>query len=98
MSTEHTPGPTAAYVFSIDASTGYQATTEGVCTPEQYGNALAALHGNRTTLEQELLAALQGLMPTLNRVMHLSSGTWDLDDDESVKAARDAIANAGGAV
>lgn len=52
------PGPNAAYVFSIDASTGYQATTEGVCTPEQYGNALAALHGNRTTLEQSLLDLL----------------------------------------
>lgn len=39
----------------------------------------------------EMLEALQGLMPVLNRVMHLSGGTWDLDDEKAVQYAKQVL-------
>lgn len=50
--------PTATFVLSIQSTTGYEAQTEGICTPEQYGAAIAALHGKPTPAEKELLEAL----------------------------------------
>jgi len=35
----------ANYTLTIDADSGYESTTEGRCTAEQYGQAMAALHG-----------------------------------------------------
>jgi hypothetical protein len=35
----------ANYTLSIEADSGYSSTTEGRCTAEQYGDAIAALHG-----------------------------------------------------
>lgn len=35
----------AAYTLIIQADSGYESTTEGRCTAEQYGQAMAALHG-----------------------------------------------------
>lgn len=61
MEAKHTTGPSASYVLSIDASTGYQTTTEGICTPDQYGAAMAVLHSNKTDLETELLNALESV-------------------------------------
>lgn len=59
---KHTPQPTAKFVLSIDATTGYQSTTEGTCTPDQYGDAMAALHGKRTSREDDLLEALLAVL------------------------------------
>jgi len=35
----------ANYTLTIQADIGYESTTEGRCTAEQYGQAMAALHG-----------------------------------------------------
>lgn len=35
----------ATYTLTIQADSGYESTTEGRCTAEQYGQAMAALHG-----------------------------------------------------
>ena len=35
----------ANYTLTIEADSGYESTTEGRCTAEQYGQAMAALHG-----------------------------------------------------
>lgn len=35
----------ANYTLTIEADSGYESTTEGRCTAEQYGRAMAALHG-----------------------------------------------------
>lgn len=35
----------ADYTLTIKADSGYESTTEGRCTAEQYGQAIAALHG-----------------------------------------------------
>jgi hypothetical protein len=35
----------ANYTLTIQADSGYESTTEGRCTAEQYGQAIAALHG-----------------------------------------------------
>ena len=34
----------ADYTLSIEADSGYESTTEGRCTPQQYGLAMQALH------------------------------------------------------
>ena len=34
----------ADYTFTVKADSGYQSTTEGRCTADQYGQAMAALH------------------------------------------------------
>ena len=35
----------ANYTLTIEADSGYESTTEGRCTADQYGQAIAALHG-----------------------------------------------------
>ena len=35
----------ANYTLTIEADSGYESTTGGRCTAEQYGQAMAALHG-----------------------------------------------------
>ena len=35
----------ANYTLTIEADSGYMSTTEGRCTADQYGQAIAALHG-----------------------------------------------------
>lgn len=39
----------------------------------------------------EMLEALQGLMPVLNRVIHASRGTWDVTEEEAVQHAQRVI-------
>jgi hypothetical protein len=35
----------ANYTLTIEADSGYESTTQGRCTAEQYGQGMAALHG-----------------------------------------------------
>lgn len=37
--------PMAHYKLSIVSNTGYEATTEGTCSPQQYSDVMAVLHG-----------------------------------------------------
>lgn len=48
----------ADYTLKVVAESGYESETEGRCTAEQYGAAMAVLHGNRTALEKQLLEVL----------------------------------------
>jgi hypothetical protein len=50
------PAHIATFTLAIRSNTGYRSITEGRCTPEQYGAALAALEGYR---EEALLKARQ---------------------------------------
>ena len=92
MSAAQTPGQTAAFALSIKASTGYRSHIEGSCTPEQFGAAVAALHGNRTPLELELLAGLQALITDIELSPRFGGETW-----RSMIAGRDLLARAGAA-
>lgn len=38
--------PKAHYTFSIVADTGYESTTEGTCSVQQYSDVMAVLHGD----------------------------------------------------
>jgi hypothetical protein len=53
------PAPVAKYVLSIHADSGYRSTTDGRCTVGQYSAAMAALHGNPTPTERQLLSVLR---------------------------------------
>ena len=50
---------TARYQLSIQAESGYESTTTGTCTADQYAACMAILHGKRTAIETELLGALE---------------------------------------
>lgn len=89
MSSKHTD--MADYTLKVVAESGYESETEGRCSAEQYGAAMAVLHGNRTALEKQLLEAAQAawnciaeLSPTQARV-------------EVVQMLQEALAAAGGA-
>ena len=56
-----TPGPMANYQLSISADSGYESSTEGRCTADQYGIAIAALHGETPT-SLDLIAAAPDLL------------------------------------
>lgn len=89
---KHTPGPWASYTLSISADSGYESSTEGRCTADQYSIAIAALHGETPT-SLDLIAAAHELLDALQEAVDGMGGsyaTW------SVKA-RAAIARAGGA-
>lgn len=49
----------ANFTLSIDADSGYQQTTEGRCTPEQYGAAMAVLHGRQTPAEKSVTESIE---------------------------------------
>ncbi len=87
--------PTARYVLTIDASTGYQATTEGECTPERYATAIAALHGTIPD-DTKLLKAAPRLLSVLQRIEQ-----WDAEGialtEDLMSSARSAIVEATGA-
>ena len=52
------PEQLADYTLIIDADSGYSSQCEGRCTPLQYSNAIAALHGEQF-IPASALAALQ---------------------------------------
>ena len=91
--------PTARYVLTINATTGYLATTEGECTPERYGVAMAALHGTIPD-DTNLLKAAPDLLEALRKVsmnaVYVSNGECSLPFDV-VKEVDAAIAKATGA-
>lgn len=64
----------ASFTLSIDADSGYQCMTEGRCTSEQYGAAMAALHGKRAPAETSLI---EGIEAATVYVSDLSSNVWD---------------------
>ena len=45
--------PMAYYALVIKADSGYESTTEGRCTADQYGAAMAALHGTAALAQQD---------------------------------------------
>lgn len=54
--------PMVDYTLQIRADSGYEWTTTGRCTAEQYGHAIGALHGKLAgapTLEQRAALAKQ---------------------------------------
>jgi hypothetical protein len=63
----------ADYTLSINADSGYQSTTQGRCTPEQYGAAIAALHGNPTAKERELQAEVERLRTENERLQIIAA-------------------------
>jgi hypothetical protein len=47
----------ANYTLTIEADSGYESTTEGRCTAEQYGQAMAALHGTIPAAQRQWVNA-----------------------------------------
>jgi hypothetical protein len=98
MSAKHTPGPWASYTLSISADSGYESSTEGRCTADQYGIAIAALHGETPT-SLDLIAAAPDLLQALQAIV---KSLADQDDEGMIEhaqpmiAARAAIAKATG--
>lgn len=90
--TKHTPGPwflnleNAVVNPMLDVIIGHVEYLDDVDEARANARLIAAA--------PELLQALQGLMPVVNRIMHISGETWDLDDEEAVQEARAVIAKA----
>lgn len=81
----------AKYTLHIVADSGYSSDTVGWCTPDQYGAAMASLHGKRTPLETELLEALR------ESLIFMEANTMGGDDTlASIQKAHAAIAKATG--
>lgn len=87
------PTNKAKYKLHISANSGYRSTTEGWCTPDQYGNSVAVLHGKPTKTEVELLDALRDAAQMLD---NLNSAYGSDEVDAVVKRGRAAIAKATG--
>ncbi len=49
----------ANYTLTIEADSGYESTTEGRCTAEQYGQAMAALHGTIPAAQRQWVGLTQ---------------------------------------
>lgn len=69
MTAQHTPGPMASYTLGISADSGYESSTEGRCTADQYGIAIAALHGETPT-SLDLIAAAPDLLDAAQHLLN----------------------------
>jgi hypothetical protein len=52
----------ANYTLTIEADSGYESTTEGRCTAEQYGHAMAALHGTIPAAQRQWVPVTKELL------------------------------------
>jgi hypothetical protein len=91
-----TPTPGADYSLSINADSGYQSTTSGRCTPEQYGAAIAALHNKLTTTELRLLDVLRDARKVLATAIRTNVGIegFDVSQHLTIKKMDEAIREA----
>ena len=92
---QYTPGPW--YCTNEDDSVLGQVSSQPI--GYQLGGNIALTFGDDAKANArliaaapELLEALLDLMPVVNRIMYLSNGTWDLDDEEAVQQARALLA------
>ena len=92
---KHTPVPMARYTLSISADSGYESTTEGRCTADQYSIAMAALYGN-TPNSLSLIAAAPELLLQLQSMVTCFERWEDTNTALVMEAARDAIAKVTG--
>ena len=69
----------ANYTLTIEADSGYESTTEGRCTAEQYGQAMAALHGTIPAAQRQWVGLTDDEMLA---VVHYSQ----LDDARAIEA------------
>ena len=53
----------ANYTLAIQADNGYESTTEGRCTAEQYWQAIAALHGTSPPAQRQARSADTWVVP-----------------------------------
>jgi len=63
----------ANYTLTIEADSGYESTTGGRCTAEQYGQAMAALHGTIPAAQRQFVGLTDA---EIKRI-----GKLDLDSD-----------------
>lgn len=63
----------ANYTLIIEADSGYSSTTEGRCTAEQYGDAIAALHGTNPKREWVGLTVSEA-----NELWESTDSDWEL--------------------
>jgi hypothetical protein len=73
------------YTLSIEADSGYSSTTEGRCTAEQYGDAIAALHG--TNPKREWVGLTDEEVSKLFYVSRFAKDNYDGGAFEFYKAA-----------
>lgn len=83
----------ADYTLTIKADSGYESTTEGRCTAEQYGQAIAALHGEapqRKPLTDEMVvAAARELNKRAAEACNVDEAdSWNIYGDEYIEDAR----------
>lgn len=68
----------ASYTLGISADSGYESSTEGRCTADQYGIAIAALHGETPT-SLDLIAAAPELLSCLIEMVEVNDEPCRLD-------------------
>ena len=74
----------ANYTLTIEADSGYESTTQGRCTAEQYGQGMAALHGTFPAAAQRPWVGLtEGERNDLENYLKMTIGKTAFDAIEA---------------